>query len=200
MIEKRREHPLSKSDCYCESHHIVPRCMNGTDEKANIVNLTAREHYIAHILLAKIYNTYGLYYAVLKMQLKNPNHEREFRFNGRLYEKLKIECNKKQSEYRKIHPLHTWLGRHHTEESKKKMSESAKRRTRRPFSVEACKHMSDAHKGKSSGRKGCKLSKEHIEKVRQKNIGKHWFNNDYNEIKAYSCPEGYVKGRLKQTT
>ena len=38
---------------YTESHHILPRSMGGSNEKANLVNLTAREHFICHILLTK---------------------------------------------------------------------------------------------------------------------------------------------------
>jgi len=38
-------------DGYKEKHHIVPRCMGGTDDKSNIVELTAREHFVAHLLL-----------------------------------------------------------------------------------------------------------------------------------------------------
>lgn len=60
--------------------------------------------------------------------------------------------------------------------------------------------MSLAHKGKPNGKKGIKLSPEHVQKVREKNLGKCWFNNGSNEVKAYSCPEGYVKGRIKRTT
>lgn len=40
---------------YGEVHHIVPRCMGGSDEKSNLVKLTAREHLLCHILLAKIH-------------------------------------------------------------------------------------------------------------------------------------------------
>jgi hypothetical protein len=40
---------------YTEKHHIIPRCMNGTNKKDNIVKLTAREHFIAHQLLVKIF-------------------------------------------------------------------------------------------------------------------------------------------------
>ena len=40
---------------YTEEHHIIPKCMGGTDDKGNLVKLTAREHYIAHKLLTKIY-------------------------------------------------------------------------------------------------------------------------------------------------
>lgn len=60
LIEKRRKFPLTKDKndpnyVYCETHHIVPKCIGGTNEKENLVNLTAREHFIAHKLLLKIY-------------------------------------------------------------------------------------------------------------------------------------------------
>lgn len=37
---------------YHERHHIVPRCMNGTNDKENLIDLFAREHFEAHRLLA----------------------------------------------------------------------------------------------------------------------------------------------------
>jgi len=40
---------------YKEKHHIVPRCLGGTDDTKNLVDLTAEEHYVAHQLLVKIY-------------------------------------------------------------------------------------------------------------------------------------------------
>lgn len=40
---------------YTEKHHIVPRCMGGTDDTFNLVSLTPEEHYICHLLLVKIY-------------------------------------------------------------------------------------------------------------------------------------------------
>jgi hypothetical protein len=40
---------------YYEIHHIIPRCIGGTDDKDNLVKLTPEEHYIAHQLLVKIY-------------------------------------------------------------------------------------------------------------------------------------------------
>ena len=38
-----------------ESHHILPRHCGGNDLKENKVNLTLREHFVCHVLLAKIY-------------------------------------------------------------------------------------------------------------------------------------------------
>lgn len=54
LIAKRRQNPISKNKCYCEIHHIIPKSLNGNDDEINKVNLTAREHYIAHLLLVKI--------------------------------------------------------------------------------------------------------------------------------------------------
>lgn len=42
-------------DGYIERHHIIPKCMGGSDENHNLVALTPEEHFVAHILLIKIY-------------------------------------------------------------------------------------------------------------------------------------------------
>ena len=34
-----------------DAHHVIPRCLGGTDDKSNLVELTAREHFIVHKLL-----------------------------------------------------------------------------------------------------------------------------------------------------
>ena len=54
LIQKRQTNKISKRDCYCEQHHIVPVSLGGSDEDQNLVNLTAAEHYIAHLLLERI--------------------------------------------------------------------------------------------------------------------------------------------------
>jgi hypothetical protein len=40
---------------YTESHHIIPKCLGGSNKRNNLVNLTLKEHYMIHILLVKIY-------------------------------------------------------------------------------------------------------------------------------------------------
>lgn len=52
LIEKSRLR--GKPDGYFEKHHIKPKALGGSDDISNLVNLTLREHYIAHLLLAKI--------------------------------------------------------------------------------------------------------------------------------------------------
>lgn len=44
-----------KLDVYVEKHHVIPKCIGGSNDPDNLVELTAEEHYIAHMLLAKIY-------------------------------------------------------------------------------------------------------------------------------------------------
>lgn len=41
---------------YTEKHHIIPKCVGGKNTRDNIVRLSAKEHYIAHLLLVKIYS------------------------------------------------------------------------------------------------------------------------------------------------
>ena len=39
---------------YTENHHIIPSSLGGTNDKDNLVRLTAREHFICHLLLTKM--------------------------------------------------------------------------------------------------------------------------------------------------
>ena len=57
LIEKRRNHPAKLEFNYTENHHIIPRSIDKSleKEKSNIVSLSAKEHFIAHALLVKIY-------------------------------------------------------------------------------------------------------------------------------------------------
>lgn len=44
-----------QTSVYTENHHIIPRCLGGSDDESNLVQLTPEEHYVAHQLLVKIY-------------------------------------------------------------------------------------------------------------------------------------------------
>jgi hypothetical protein len=76
---------------YVESHHIIPKSLGGSNTKNNLVNLTAREHYIAHLLLTKI--TSGkdrnkMLFAFLAMDRISVGK----RYKSKLFEKLRIEA------------------------------------------------------------------------------------------------------------
>ena len=57
LINSRKNLNRSKKTDHYELHHILPRCLGGSDEKENLVLLTPREHFLAHYLLWKIHNT-----------------------------------------------------------------------------------------------------------------------------------------------
>ncbi len=64
-----------ENDQYYENHHIIPKCMGGDDTSTNLVPLTGREHYIAHLLLVKIYpKNRKLIFAANMMCNRNNRH------------------------------------------------------------------------------------------------------------------------------
>lgn len=87
---KARVAPLG----YTEKHHIVPRCLGGSDEPSNLVRLTAEEHFVAHQLLVKIHpkNDKIVYAACLMSQ--SPHGKR---VNNRQYSWLKAKLAEIQS-------------------------------------------------------------------------------------------------------
>lgn len=78
---------------YYESHHIIPRCLGGSDEASNLVLLTAREHFIAHRLLSKIYpQDLNLKLAVLFMASTETLGE-IYKVTSHTYSNLKTEAS-----------------------------------------------------------------------------------------------------------
>ena len=85
-------------DGYKEIHHIIPRCMGGTDTANNLVELTPEEHYIAHLLLTKIYpNNNFLIHAAIMMTVNGKNHYRKNKIYGWLRKKHSAAISKNQS-------------------------------------------------------------------------------------------------------
>ena len=77
---------------YGERHHIIPRCIGGTDDETNLVLLTPEEHYLCHLLLVKIYpKNIRLVKAAMFMVSSNSNVKR----NNKVYGWLK----RQYSEY-----------------------------------------------------------------------------------------------------
>ena len=93
LIERARVRKTP--DSYVERHHVVPKCLGGSDEPGNLVFLTAEEHFVAHQLLAKIHpNSEHLIYAAC-MMTQSPSGQRT---NNRLYGWLKKRLSRVQSE------------------------------------------------------------------------------------------------------
>lgn len=164
LVERARVRVLPK-EVYTERHHVIPRCLGGTDEKDNLVRLTAEEHFVAHQLLVKMFpDNNNLLFAVRRMCSSNPSMLRKD------YGWIKAKCslaNKTRVLSKEAHDKMSAAarGRRHSEESRNKMSVSAKARS--PHSEETRKKISDAKKGKPypKGRRGRVTSEETRKKI-----------------------------------
>lgn len=93
IIQNRINNPIIES--YKERHHIKPRCMGGSNDSSNLVNLTAREHYICHLLLCKIYDKN---LALLSAFLRMSNDVNKQHISSRHYEEMKQQYINIKSE------------------------------------------------------------------------------------------------------
>jgi hypothetical protein len=88
-------------DGYVERHHIHPRSLGGSDDRDNLVDLTAREHFICHWLLTKMHTGEAkskMIYALNGMKRGNEFAQRyETKITARVYENLKKEFSKVHS-------------------------------------------------------------------------------------------------------
>lgn len=113
---------------YLEKHHIIPKSLGGSDTIDNLVYLTAREHYIAHLLLIKM--TTGDEKARMSFALKcmsnfkNKYHQRYIP-PSKIYEIERKNFSQSMSEYNFGHPNYLIS---HTEETKKKIKSTQKAR------------------------------------------------------------------------
>lgn len=87
---------------YYETHHIIPKCLGGDDRSTNLVKLTAREHFVAHLLLCEMHpNNAKLAYALWAMCTLENTHQARHAPSSRLIERVrkKITETKKQSRW-----------------------------------------------------------------------------------------------------
>lgn len=166
LIERSKNRDIN---CYVEKHHIIPKCLGGTNDNSNLVNLTPEEHYLAHLLLIKIYpNESKLIYAARMMTIDGRDTKRNNKIYGWLKRKFsKLQCEKMTGK----------IGWHHTDESKQKISESHKGKKkpgsrptvsisnktrkiiRNPLTDEQKKNISEGRKGKTAWNKGLVMPK-----------------------------------------
>lgn len=87
---------------YTERHHIIPQSLGGSNNKDNLVDLTAREHFICHWLLIKMTegdNRGKMLYALNGMKAENKYQQRySSAITARVYERYRIEHAKNHSE------------------------------------------------------------------------------------------------------
>lgn len=156
---------------YCEQHHVLPRCLGGTDEAENLVALTPEEHFLAHQLLVKIHpGNARLVFAAVMMTSNSPYAPRRNKAYGWI-RRLVSEYRRgpsgiKHSEESKRARSEKLKGRPLSEETKQKLRAAwVKRRLEKPMTEETKQKLRDASYGRTH-------TQESRDKIAAARIGK----------------------------
>ena len=210
---------------YKERHHIIPHCMNGTNDENNLIDLYAKEHFIAHKLLAlENPDNYGCIYGWSMMAFrKSNNQDRYYEITADEYEQLKILMAKTNGDFQKM----LWQdpnykekmsnirkgipkseehkrkigegnkGKQLSKETKEKISKKNKGRKR---TEEVKKRISEATKGSNNGMFGKTHSQEvrdaQSKRAHEQHKNSKWWNNGEKQVFQEECPNGFISGRL----
>lgn len=157
---------LQEKEGYFEIHHILPVCICDNiqkKDKDNYVILTAKEHFIAHLLLTKLFDSdlkYKMKLAMGQFTRKSNNQNRAL--NSRQFEL----CRKLVSE--SIKHLHTGVSKPKSVEHRLKISQTLtgrkgisrpnpnKGKPGLPHSVETKELLSNINLGKKRSDESCK--------------------------------------------
>lgn len=147
---------------YHERHHIIPKCLGGTNNEDNLIDLFAKEHFIAHKLLAQENpENQSLIYAWHMMSTVR-NSER-LEISPEEYEEARIAFV--ESITGENNPFY---GKNISDEHKQKISEANKGKI---FSLEHCKKLSESHTGVNNPNYGKSPSEETRIKLSNSNKG-----------------------------
>lgn len=189
LVESRKNRNIF-NETYYETHHIVPRCTGGSDETENLVKLTLREHYIAHLLLTKMFSdndiTVKMYFGLSTFRQRHNKNRKQHIFTSHQYAVLR------EAHYRSIIMKHPMKGKKHSVETKIKISKANSGKIRseefkanrskfmkipknNPFycrDVSGEKNSMYGLKGVDHPAFGLKRTTEQIEKIRNAHLGK----------------------------
>jgi hypothetical protein len=150
-------------DGYTERHHIIPKSLGGSNDKENLVDLTAKEHFVCHLLLPKMtdgeskrkmsfalwaltkmdktgdrYKVNGRTFSIVREQYSNALKGRKIPDNVK--EKIrKTNTGKIQSEETKRKRSISHTGKKQTEKQKLAVSTALKNKTRSPETIQKIK-------------------------------------------------------------
>ena len=128
IIENRK---INKLEGYKENHHIIPRSLGGTNDTDNIVKLTAREHFICHVLPTKFTtgtDRHKMLYAANMMSQISRDYQSRYIPKSKIYEMLK-------KEFGQMHSTRL-AGKQLTVEHRNKISQSLKGRVSTPETIQ----------------------------------------------------------------
>lgn len=157
-----------------EKHHIVPRCwyrinnLEVDNSSANLVNLTREQHAKVHMLIPLCCDDKIAGRMNRCKALMNGTRNLGIKLDETWKKNISVSLKGKKQNYKR------------TPEHCNKMSETMKKKyAENP----------DFKRKNSERQKGHKWSNG--------SLGMKWYNNGKENLVAYECPEGFVKGRIK---
>ena len=186
LVTKAKGEGRTKETGTYEAHHILPRSFGGLGDcrnhnHPNIVLLTPREHYLAHLLLVAIYpDSSAMKKALWNMCNVNPTGCR-YKVGARMYNYIRTEyiqtCLGENNHF---------FGRKHSEETKKKIGAASVGRQANLGK----RHTDQAKEKISQARLGTTMKPEVVEKIKASLTG----GNHYNAKKIICINTGMVFG------
>ena len=158
---------------YFERHHIIPKSLGGSDDEENLVLLTAREHFIAHLLLTKI--TKGSDNRKMQFAFYFMANTNGLKINSKIYESTKKKVSEIRSKYFNGENSGMY-GKTHSEKTKKLFSEQRRGKNNpnynKPMSDKQKEKISKANKGKIRSDKTRTKISESLKGNKNPNFGK----------------------------
>ena len=128
---------------YYERHHILPKCLGGSNDTTNLILLTAKEHYLCHKLLVCIYPTNRK----LALALMRMSGNEKYQISLRSYETAKDYLNSiPMSNETRDKIRKSIVGIKHPQWRNDQKSIYQKGLTHKKYSDESKKHCSDGQK------------------------------------------------------
>lgn len=220
IIEKakfERRKKLKKTDpnyVYYERHHIIPRCLDGLNDKENLVLLTAREHFICHKLLIYIYpKNHKLLSAFSYMVNSNQGNvnissrdytlAKEFRSNNYMTDDIKKKIKKtwettKETPKFKEHIKKIIDINKNRIRSEKELENLSKSLKGKKFTEEHKENLRKSinEKGLRKGEKNSMFGKKHSDEAKEKNRLSH-IGKTVNGKKSGESRLGKKRGKYK---
>lgn len=146
---KSEDRKKIKGGIYYESHHIIPKCMGGSNDILNLILLIPKEHYMAHRLLCMMYPDHnGIHYAMLCMIGGWKSKNKRYAPSSRIYEQIRAKSLPgPRDEIIRKKISNSLKGKTHSEETRLRMSIAQKNKA--PMSEETKQKISKAKKGKT---------------------------------------------------
>ena len=157
---------------YKEKHHIIPRSLGGTDDTDNIAVLTAREHFICHLLLVRMTshnNRSKMVFTLNSMMNRKTESMDRYVPCSKIFEILRIQLSEAHKQIGRTTEHKEAISKAHkgkivSDETKQKMSIASKKNIV-GGAVKGSKRSDETKRKISESRKGIQFSEEHRKKL-----------------------------------